>query len=368
MATKKSQKEELKKTNYPVVIYDPSQAKTVDSGVSMDTSPEPENYYENNGTTFPIVAITPSIKVYGSDKAFPYVNTRKPNKPYKNVLDLLSDFEFDLTQIQNLAKTISEVDGFFQKKEQARAVFALSKILGIYQKYFKGITESRYDSLMLHLRMKCKVARNSKTTPLHLLSRQYRNNDTKQASSDAKILILADSLGKDEHNFATWIIEYGGLNKVKESSIEHAKLRADKIDTEPYKMATPAKQKALFRRMEESVARVAKAQQTKGVFSINKSKLPKMFDTLKPHSGCYWRVLVVKVEEGVDDEGYQDDELHFHALYSTVPENARLYKGNRLDLKGTSDSTWPEWMLKKPEEPEKPEESEEPVESEKPAE
>jgi len=76
-----------------------------------------------------------------------------------------------------------------------------------------------------------------------------------------------------------------------------------------------------------------------------------MFGTLKPYAGHHWRVFVVKVEEGVDDEGYRDDELHFHALYSSVPDNARVYKGKRLELSGTSDSTWPEWMLKKPEEP-----------------
>lgn len=322
---------------------------------SLTESVNCSNLLESHTThsVYPLNISKVSSHIINVDFDFP-INTENKKETSSDVNELdavVKEFTEDLKAIHEAGKYAAREVRNFAKREQARVVADFAKIIGIHDKYFKNSPVHQVYELMKKLREIFKIGTNKKTTAFHLLSRQYRDNDTKQASADAKILNYAYDSGKDESTFPAWIIECGGLNKAKEIATQHARDQAEKNDPSSYKLPTPARQKALFRRMEESVAEVAKGQQTLDIFSIKKSKLPDMFGTLKPYAGHHWRVFVVKVEEGVDDEGYGDDELHFHALYSSVPDNARVYKGKRLELSGTSDSTWPEWMLKKPEEP-----------------
>nr|WP_315248262.1 hypothetical protein [uncultured Duganella sp.] len=294
MTTNSLRQKKPKQRNYPIAIYDGEK-----NGIT-----------EIEGTTganFPIVAITPPTQVIQPNPIFPYIDTGKAKNPYKDVQGLLADFEFDLDQIRVLGEKIFEEDVFFQKREQARAVHALSKILGLYNKYFKDASESDYLTLMHTLRLKFQVGKNSKTTPFHLLSRQYRGNDTKQASSDAKILILANKLGKDENTFSTWIFECKGLREAQNLSNEHAKQERNLKRVGTPKKLSP---KAIFDKLHDSFIDLIRAKQAHRVFTIKQEDMPDFFGAVKPWSGQSVGMI------GVDITG---DSMKFYQLLEYVP-------------------------------------------------
>lgn len=302
-----------KHRNYPISIYHAKQSEIADINICKDNFSESNKNKKSDGSSFPVVAITPPIEVIQPDLIFPHINTAKTKKAYKDVHDLLADFDFDLNQIRVLGEKVCEEDVFFQKREQARAVYALSKILGIYNKYFKDASETDYSALMNNLRLKFQVAKNSKTTPFHLLSRQYRGNDTKQASSDAKILILADKLGKDENTFSAWIFECKGLNEAKNFSDEHARQerKLKRIDT-PKKLSP----KGIFDKLNDSFIDLIRAKQVHQVFTIKKEDMPKFFGAIKPWSGQSVGMIAVHID---------GDSMIFYQLLQYVPNHGSCH-------------------------------------------
>lgn len=320
------------------------------NGVSLDQTKNINTLANTPIPSYPIVVVSPSSQIITATFNYSTIDTNKPEKISNSILVMdavVDEFLSDLEKISEAGKSAEKEKTNFTKKVQSRAVHDLAKIIGIHDKYFKNVAAHQTYILMQELRKKIGIAENKKTTAFHLLSRQYRGNDTRQASADAKILNYAYELEKNEHTFSQWIFDCGGLNAAKEKSIEYEKEQAKKNDPNPYKAPSVAKQKALFNAMEKSVQNIAKAQQTTDVFSIKKSELPEMFSTLRPYGGSNWRVFAVNVEEGEDAEGYAETVLHFHAFHNKVPDHGRLYKGTRLDASGTSDSAWPEWMLEK---------------------
>lgn len=105
---------------------------------------------------------------------------------------------------------------------QDKATVALSKILGIAQDIYGKASILEKEELMDHLRQRCRSDGlkkiDKRTTIFHLLSRQFRGSDRKQASSDAKILDRADKEGQSEKTFCDWVKNLGGLNNIKNSS------------------------------------------------------------------------------------------------------------------------------------------------------
>lgn len=145
-------------------------------------------------------------------------------QPAKNDLDHLTRFKTALDDL-----FVRGLDLRSQENAaQGKATVALSKILGIAQDIYgkAGITEK--EELMAHLRKRCRAnglkTITKRTTIFHLLSRQLRGSDTKQASSDAKILDRADKDGQTEQTFCEWVTSLGGLNSIKnEKSTVRAK-------------------------------------------------------------------------------------------------------------------------------------------------
>lgn len=111
-----------------------------------------------------------------------------------------------------------------------KATIALSKLLGIAQDIYgkAGIVEK--EELMAYLRQRCRSDGlkkfDKRTTIFHLLSRQFRGSDSKQASSDAKILDRADREGETEQTFCAWVKKHNGLNNIKISSIKRPQASA----------------------------------------------------------------------------------------------------------------------------------------------
>jgi hypothetical protein len=102
---------------------------------------------------------------------------------------------------------------------QDTATVALPKILGIAQDIYGKASITEKEELMEYLRERCRADGmkriTRRTTIFHLLSRQLGGSDTKQASSDAKILDRADKDGQTEQTFCEWVTSLGGLNSIK---------------------------------------------------------------------------------------------------------------------------------------------------------
>jgi hypothetical protein len=229
-------------------------------------------------------------------------------------------------------------DNAFQEKSRIRVINGLGKILGIYIKFFKNASAENNELLFNKLRDKFGLKSNSSTTVFHLLSRLYRGDNTRQASGDAKVLSLAFAAGKDESSFAAWVKANEGLDKIKKGSADREKTLVEEREVTPPMPRTVGGQKVLFKKAEDAVWRLAKAKQTEKVFSIDQDAAPLMFAKLRPHEGKNWRVMVMEVV---------DDELRFHGLYSQRM-NPHQDLAKVVNVDGTSDSDWPEWMLGKP--------------------
>jgi len=96
-----------------------------------------------------------------------------------NELDaVVKEFTEDLKAIHEAGKYAAREVRNFAKREQARVVADFAKIIGIHDKYFKNSPVHQVYELMKKLREIFKIGTNKKTTAFHLLSRQYRDNDT----------------------------------------------------------------------------------------------------------------------------------------------------------------------------------------------
>jgi len=145
-------------------------------------------------------------------------------KPEKDKLDSLELFKAALTDLFIRGMELRTQANTTQDK----ATIAMSKILGIAQEIYGKASITEKDELMAHLRQRCRSdgmkTITKRTTIFHLLSRQLRASDTKQASSDAKILIRADKDRQTEQTFCEWVKGLGGLNSIKnEKSTVHGK-------------------------------------------------------------------------------------------------------------------------------------------------
>lgn len=128
---------------------------------------------------------------------------------------------------------------------QTKATVALSKILGIAQDIYGKASISEKEELMAHLRQRCRADGlkkiDKRTTIFHLLSRQFRGSDRKQASADAKILDRADKEKQTEKTFCDWVKELGGLNNIKNYN-------PTSVDRDGSRTVRPKKENAPFRK------------------------------------------------------------------------------------------------------------------------
>jgi hypothetical protein len=250
--------------------------------------------------------------------------------------ELINEFDKALNSISTAGTNLHNEAQVFEEKSRVRVIQGLGKILGIYIRFFKNVSADNNELLLNKLREKFGLNSNSKTTVFHMLSRLYRRNDTRQASGDAKVISLAFHAGQDESTFAAWVKANEGLDKIKKGAADRVKNLIENREVVPPMPRTAGEQKALFKKAEDAVWRLAKAKQGGKVFSIDKDLAPEMFEKLKPHDGKDWRVVVVNVV---------DDELLFHGFYSHRVNNSPD-PVDHVNVDGTSDSEWPAFMIR----------------------
>ena len=165
--------------------------------------------------------VTAALTVQPKETVQPYDITAKSTvQPEETEQSRLDKFKAALDDIfvRGLAMRKHENSG------HDKATIALSKILGIAQDIYgkAGIVEK--EELITYLRQRCRSDGlkkiDKRTTIFHLLSRQFRGSDSKQASSDAKILDRADREGETEQTFCAWVKKLNGLNNIKIASVK----------------------------------------------------------------------------------------------------------------------------------------------------
>ncbi|WP_027794385.1 hypothetical protein [Paraburkholderia acidipaludis] len=111
-----------------------------------------------------------------------------------------------------------KIDGFHGKIQQS-AIDELAKCLGIRQKFFKIDSILLQDKIYATLYEKAMnepfKKKRKNTTEYHLISRIYRGEERRQASSDALILQRANDAGQTEQTFAAWVLAEKGLDEIR---------------------------------------------------------------------------------------------------------------------------------------------------------
>lgn len=144
-----------------------------------------------------------------------------------NAATVIPQFEIDLAEIAKLGKKTSDAINDYHGKIQKAAIESLGKCLGFRQKYFKiddlGITDKLYAALYKKAIGKEFKKKAKNTTEYHLISRVFRGDDRRRASSDAQILTRANREGITEQTFSDWVLKENGLDAIKRKEAEERK-------------------------------------------------------------------------------------------------------------------------------------------------
>ncbi|MBN3813354.1 hypothetical protein [Paraburkholderia sp. Ac-20347] len=110
------------------------------------------------------------------------------------------------------------IDTYHGKIQQA-AIDSLAKCLGIRQKFFRIDNTLLQDKIYAALYEKAMgepfKKKRKNTTEYHLISRIYRGEERRQASSDALILQRANKAGQTEQTFSEWVLAENGLDEIR---------------------------------------------------------------------------------------------------------------------------------------------------------
>ncbi|MCW3698100.1 MULTISPECIES: hypothetical protein [Burkholderiaceae] len=132
------------------------------------------------------------------------------------VIPLLKE---ELDNLKTYGESIRKNIGSYHGKIQQAAIDSLAKCLGIRQKFFKTDNTLLQDKIYAALYEKAMnepfKKKRKNTTEYHLISRIYRGEERRQASSDALILERANKAGQTEQTFAAWVLSEGGLDEIR---------------------------------------------------------------------------------------------------------------------------------------------------------
>ncbi|HDR9164612.1 TPA: hypothetical protein QDB24_002481 [Burkholderia vietnamiensis] len=165
-----------------------------------------------------------------------HVDSDKPLPLDEKILIPLLESELDA--LKKYGESVRKNRDTYHGKIQQAAIEALAKCLGLRQKYFKIDDTLLHDSMYAALYKKATTKEFKKkrknTTEYHLISRIYRGEERRQASSDALILQRANNAGQSEPTFAAWVLSEGGLDKIRQKiSAERRKNQPKKEETKP---------------------------------------------------------------------------------------------------------------------------------------
>ncbi|TDV35032.1 hypothetical protein C7405_10662 [Paraburkholderia caballeronis] len=167
-----------------------------------------------------------------------HVDSDKPLPRDEKILIPLLESELDA--LKEYGESVRKTRDAYHGKIQQAAIEALAKCLGLRQKYFKIDDTLLHDSMYAALYKKAMneefKKKRKNTTEYHLISRIYRGEERRQASSDALILQRANNAGQSEPTFAAWVLSEGGLDKIRQKiSAERKKSQPEKEETKPDK-------------------------------------------------------------------------------------------------------------------------------------
>lgn len=143
-----------------------------------------------------------------------------------------------LDDLKKHGELIRKKNDYYHGKIQQAAIDSLAKCLGIRQKFFRIDNTLLQDKIYAALYEKATdepfKKKRKNTTEYHLISRIYRGEERRQASSDALILQRANDAGQTEQTFAEWVKENDGLDairrKISEERRKDKPVKAPKID------------------------------------------------------------------------------------------------------------------------------------------
>lgn len=188
-----------------------TEAVTQHAAQSAKSDAEPQIQESNDSES------TPAIEQAVSDATKDACNVASTQFDAATVIP---QFESDLVEIAKLGKKTS-------KTIQKAAIDSLGKCLGFRQQYFKiddlEITDKLYAALYKKATGKEFKKKRKSTTEYHLISRVFRGDDRRQASSDARILARANREGITEQTFSDWVFKENGLDAIKRKDAEERK-------------------------------------------------------------------------------------------------------------------------------------------------
>ncbi|WP_430227041.1 hypothetical protein [Paraburkholderia tropica] len=130
-----------------------------------------------------------------------------------------------------------KIDSYHGNIQQA-AIDSLAKCLGIRQKFFRIDNTLLRDKIYAALYAKAMDEpfrkKRKNTTEYHLISRIYRGEERRRASSDALILQRANEAGQTEQTFSGWVQNEGGLDTIRRK-ISAERKAANPSDGKPKK-------------------------------------------------------------------------------------------------------------------------------------
>ncbi|CAM2148275.1 hypothetical protein PT2222_10453 [Paraburkholderia tropica] len=167
-------------------------------------------------------------------------NSNKLKSHDENVVIPLLNEELD--DLKKHGESIRKNIDTYHGKIQQAAIDSLAKCLGIRQKFFRIDNTLLQDKIYAALYEKAMgepfKKKRKNTTEYHLISRIYRGEERRQASSDALILQRANLAGQTEQTFSEWVLAENGLDEIrrkitkerrKENPVETPKIDKKKI-------------------------------------------------------------------------------------------------------------------------------------------
>ncbi|WP_321865256.1 hypothetical protein [Paraburkholderia tropica] len=223
-----------------------------------------------------------------------HIDSDKPLPRDEKILIPL--FEIELEALKKHGESVRKARDAYHGKIQQAAIESLAKCLGLRQKYFKIddtlLLESMYAALYKKAMNEEFKKKRKNTTEYHLISRIYRGEERRQASSDALILKRANDTGQTEQTFPAWVKENDGLDairrKISEDRNKGTTVKTPKID-----------KKKISEDFASSVYKMKSANLIHSMKSINEYQLIEMIGKLHiPKAGQVMPLLLRAYPDG----------------------------------------------------------------------
>jgi hypothetical protein len=235
---------------------------------------------------------TPAIQQEVPDSTYDACNVA--SKQF-DAATVVPQFELELAELANLGKKTSDAINDYHGKIQKAAIDSLGKCLGFRQKYFKiddlEITDKLYAALYKKAIGKEFKKKAKNTTEYHLISRVFRGDDRRQASSDAQILIRANREGITEQTFSAWVLKETGLDAIKR------KIAKERREHRPPKKDSVIQRQA-GERLHAALLAAGQAKILKLRAHVEVMELEKISPSLVPDDGYSLPVVIRREADG----------------------------------------------------------------------